>query len=276
MGDAEIVLEIKYRRFGRGKPKAPRERSEPQLHYSRGQRKEETMMQGNRTTYEYDSRLESGKWRVVTKRRWQELSFDNALRLPMAWAWLEAMPLAFASGIVAGVILDNPGVGVAIGTVVGGVVFVSGIRNGREICVEHMVSEDIYEAESAKLAHETTSEEVTRVDVYTYPDADTAHNAERGDDVPAAPMNSYFLPVGPKNVLAIYNAVNSGARRWSKGDLSSIPGISRNSASKLYDAMLEAGFLRWRENKPAHPDGAELTASGRAFWRRLRMENPYN
>jgi hypothetical protein len=76
------------------------------------------------------------------------------------------------------------------------------------------------------------------------------------------------LPTGKAQLARIGAEVADGRRKWSGEALAGCAGLSVRGADKLVKAMLKGGLLRYREGKPNHPDGAELTPAGRALIRK--------
>lgn len=82
----------------------------------------------------------------------------------------------------------------------------------------------------------------------------------------------HSLPVSRQRLVAVADEVDAGRRRWAARSLAGCAGLSAHEAAALVDAMLEAGFLRYRNGQKNHPAGHELTGAGRALLRRARGE----
>jgi hypothetical protein len=76
------------------------------------------------------------------------------------------------------------------------------------------------------------------------------------------------LPVSREVLASHARSVAGGAHKWSRRDLASHPSIGSDRARQLLEALEAGGFLHYPDGR-RHPDGAQLTARGRALMRGL-------
>jgi hypothetical protein len=85
-------------------------------------------------------------------------------------------------------------------------------------------------------------------------------------------MAMYEIPTGIEQLKAIFMATDGpGARHFTRRELGPKGAriMSEDGLEAVFKAMVNAGFLRWRNGNRNHPDGPEITPSGRAFRRSL-------
>jgi hypothetical protein len=74
----------------------------------------------------------------------------------------------------------------------------------------------------------------------------------------------YSLPVSQRELTSIAKSIHGGAHKWSRRDIASHPYIGDDRARDLLAALERGGFLHYPAGRN-HPDGAQLTAKGRAL-----------
>jgi hypothetical protein len=75
------------------------------------------------------------------------------------------------------------------------------------------------------------------------------------------------LPLSRDDLNTLRKLAQADLIKWSTRALYNAEtlGLSQTEAKDLLGAMLNLGYLRYRDNNPNHPDGAELTAKGKAL-----------
>jgi hypothetical protein len=76
------------------------------------------------------------------------------------------------------------------------------------------------------------------------------------------------LPVSRVQLASIARSVEEGVHRWSRRDIASYPGIGEERAKALLTTLEQYGYLAYPEGRN-HPEGARVTAKGRALFRAL-------
>jgi len=76
------------------------------------------------------------------------------------------------------------------------------------------------------------------------------------------------LPISREKPAAIAQGVQRGTLRLSRRDLASLPGIGSDKARQILAELERGGFLAYPKGRN-HPDGAQLTAKGKALMRGL-------
>lgn len=93
-----------------------------------------------------------------------------------------------------------------------------------------------------------------------------------GKVYPGGKVTFHSLPIDRARLLTLAGEVDDGRRKWAARSLAGCAGLSVSEAAALVEAMLSAGFLRYRNGQKNHPQGHELTGAGRALIRRVRAE----
>jgi len=224
----------------------------------------------------------SQNWQAITREDWQEQTLEGSVLIPLCWSLMRGAAVTVAalslSAAAAAVVSHNaliaiPAASLAVGCAVVAVTVNSDISTARETPVHR----EVYDGGGVKMqsAQRDTARAQTVVEVVTLANTESISetqteghysNLRSGDK-----RERWPLPQDDKTMLAVYNAVDSGAAQWSANSISNVPGVSQSIASELIAFMLNAGML-YRES--AHsPRGAELTASGRAMFKTLRQRH---
>ena len=79
------------------------------------------------------------------------------------------------------------------------------------------------------------------------------------------------LPVSREQMALIVRAISGKGLRWSRRNVAQVNGIGSDKARDLMIALVGRGFLHY-PNGRNHPDGAQPTNRGRAFFERVREQ----
>ncbi|MCD6552440.1 MAG: hypothetical protein J7M16_00360 [Anaerolineae bacterium] len=192
---------------------------------------------------------------------WVEARVETPTRAPSAAGdvlvpLLQALISGVLGAILAAVLLRGRGAGawLSVGAVVAAAVWLLLLADHRRLLrtVETWTRQDL---DRDGAIGQPRAQETLRVEVVEERDSGKTWSLAE-------------LPVSREKLTAIARGVQRGTLRLSRRDLASLPGIGSDKARQILAELERAGFLAYPKGRN-HPDGAQLTAKGKALMRGL-------